>query len=168
MYRKVADDVRKIAIDVLAAEGGLSPQDAGKVLDEVAKLLEQRLKSGKPVTAAEIEAFVGGGLAKSVAVAFLLGLGALAPAKAGEAVDIIKGVADSLQTIRVEEKGTLPGPKSGTLAGTKIVITTNAQDKAFKYLNELDKKMAEQGVKQDARSKALLPLIQGMGMEAKS
>jgi len=169
MIRKVSDDLRKVALAIAEQQGeSLEPKEVARAIEDALRIVQQQQKSGKPVTAAEVEALAGSGLAKAIAMALLMGIGAMAKAGDSTAVndtpDLLSKAADSLVTIRVEQKGTLPGTKVSTIAGIKVAINTIAQDESFKVINKLDKDLAGQGMKQEDRQKVLEPMLRSMGM----
>ena len=167
MLRKVSDELRHMAV-AIAEEGGMDPKEIARALEDALRIVEQKQKSGKPVTAAEIEAALGRGLAQAIAMALLLGIGSLAkagtPADTTGVGDAISKASDSLTTVRVDVKGTLPGTKVSNISGLKVIINTNAQDQGFKILNQLDKDLGAKGFDKEARQGIIKPMLQAMSM----
>lgn len=169
MIRKVSDDLRKLALAIAEQQGeSLEPKEVAKAIEDALRIVQQQQKSGKPVTAAEVEALAGSGLAKAIAMALLMGIGSLAkagtPADTTGVGDAISKASDSLTTVRVDVKGILPGTKVSNISGLKVIINTNAQDQGFKILNQLDKDLGTKGFDKEARQGIIKPMLQAMGM----
>lgn len=159
---KEAYEIDKIA-DLIEGQAEVPPAMVAQAIKEAIVIVRQRQGAGGVVTAAEI---TGSNLGKSIAMALLMGIGALA--KAGEPVDttgisdVLSRASDNLATIQIT--GMLPTPKMGNVSGLRIRIATKAQEAAYGTINALDKGLAEKGVRTTERQQILKPILSNMGM----
>ena len=181
MIVKVADELRRVAQTITAEQEAVEVErDAPKSIAKAIQLglaeAKKKLEKGGVVTAAEVDAALVtagmGPLTRAIALAVVMIITGLSQAGAQTAdttavAGAIDKAADSLQTIRIDERGVLPGAMVISIAGVKSTITTKAQKAAFDVLNGLDKELGKQGVKQDKRQELLKPMMQGMGMAVK-
>ena len=173
MVMKVADELRKVA-QTIAAEGEAgamdkdAPRSIAKAIETALNQVKQKQERGEIVTAADIEAaMLGmGPLTKAIVMGIVMLMSTMAQAgqDSTKSEAALNDVADSLATIRVEQKGLLPAAKVVSLAGLRATITTKAQEEGYKILNNLDRKLGSEGVKQDARQKVIEPMMEGMGL----
>lgn len=168
-YRSSTEPIRNVALSILAADAGMSPE---KAIETILRLTPSQLKSLKQevrggggaaetVMAVEKEAAVPAAL-KAAILALAVLLPAVSAQDQGKFIDEITTAKQ--QVMEAKRKGDLLSGMT-TIAGKKYMFRTVGEKDALAQMSKLDKQMAGK-VKQQDRQTIIDDLAEDAGIVA--